>query len=112
IARPLPQPGPMQPAPVTIAMRSCRRPFICRPSGQLTCRSETIEALRIIDQKRLPHGFAWRDLTDDIDQGPVVGDWPLMVGVRPVGTPDAAVAEFRHQPAREWHGVGVGRSLS
>src|SRR6185312_11356205 len=76
------------------------------------CRSETIEALRIIDQKRLPHGFAWRDLTDDIDQGPVVGDWPLMVGVRPVGTPDAAVAEFRHQPAREWHGVGVGRSLS
>src|SRR5215475_13591016 len=28
VARPLPQPGPTQPAPVTIAIRSCRRPLM------------------------------------------------------------------------------------
>ena len=54
VARPLPQPGPTQPAPVTIAMRSCRRPtHACCPLGQFTRRSEPIEALRIVDQQRL-----------------------------------------------------------
>src|SRR6185295_14189841 len=111
MARPLPQPGPMQPAPVTIAIRFCRRPLICRPLRQLTRRRETIEALRIVDQHCLARGFAGRDLAETIDQNPVIGRRSLMIGVRPVGAPDAAVAELGHQPARKRHGIRVGRSL-
>src|SRR4249920_1006301 len=111
MARPLPQPGPMQPAPVTIVMRSRKRPPMLCPSGQFTRRSETIEALRIVGQHRLACGLAGRDLAENIDQNPVIGRRSLMIGMRPVGAPDAAVAEFGHQSARKWRGIGVGRSL-
>ena len=51
-----------------------------------------------------------RDLGEDIDQNAVIGNWSLMVGVRPVGAPDAAIAKFRHQFSGERHGIGVRRA--
>src|SRR5438045_8044214 len=70
VARPLPQPGPMQPAPVTIATLSLSR--------------KAIEAPRIVDQQAPARGFGRRDLADEIDQIAVIGHHGE-IGMRPVG---------------------------
>ena len=78
----------------------------CLCSRQMARRREAVKPLRIVDQQRLPRGFVRRDLGEDIDQHAVVGNRRRMVGMRPIGAPDAAVAELRHQLARERHRIG------
>src|SRR2546423_13948 len=59
VARPLPHPGPIEPAPVTIATRSL---------SLIGMRSlESIKTLRVVDEKLAPLRFARRDLGDEID---------------------------------------------
>src|SRR5438105_4565373 len=90
VARPLPQPGPIEPAPVMSATLSLSR--------------EPIEALRVVDQHRLPLLLRRRNLGEKIDEIAVVGHF-LEIGMRPVGAPDRAVAEIGDQLAREWHRI-------
>src|SRR6267143_6677569 len=59
VARPLPQPGPTEPAPVPIATLSLSR--------------EPIETLRIVDQQALALRPGRRVLGDEIDQVAIVG---------------------------------------
>src|SRR3954453_19349635 len=73
VARPLPQPGPMQPAPVTIATLSLSR--------------KGIEAPRIVDQQALARRFARRDLGDQIYQIAVIGNHGE-IGMRPIRAPE------------------------
>src|SRR5947207_5264720 len=96
VARPLPQPGPIEPAPVMSATLSLRR--------------EPIEALRVVDQHRLALLFGRRDFSEQVDEIAVVGHF-AQVGMRPVGAPDGAVAEIGDQLARERHRVLPRRML-
>src|SRR5258706_3622322 len=96
MARPLPQPGPTEPAPVTIAT--------------LPLSLEPIEASRVVDEQCLPLRFARRDLGEQVDQHAVVGNF-LQVRVRPVGPPERAIAELGDELARERDGVLPRRGL-
>src|SRR5207253_3592837 len=87
VARPLPQPGPIEPAPLMSAALSLSR--------------EPIEALRVVDQHRLPLLLRRRNLGEKIDEIAVVGHF-LEIGMRPVGAPDRAVAKIGDQLSREW----------
>src|SRR5262249_27494645 len=110
VARPLPQPGPTQPAPVTIAIRSCRRPLMMWLQSD-GVPAETVETLRIIYQQGLSPSLSWRDLGQEINQNTIVGNRPLMIRMRPIGAPDAAVAKFSNQLARELGRISIRRAL-
>src|SRR5436190_10069152 len=73
VERPFPQPGPTEPAPVTIATLSLSR--------------EPIEALRIVDEEGAALGFGRCHVGDEIDEIAVVGHY-LQVRMGPVGAPD------------------------
>src|SRR5688572_25375924 len=73
VARPLPQPGPTEPAPATMATRFCNL-FMKVKSG------------RVIHQQGAPLLLRRRDPGEVVDHHAVVGDL-LQVRVRPVGAP-------------------------
>src|SRR5439155_14205144 len=75
VARPLPQPGPTEPAPVTIAILSLSR--------------EPIEPLRIGDQQALALNFTGCVFADQIGEIAVVRHH-RKVRMRPVGAPERA----------------------
>src|SRR5262245_64183486 len=104
VARPLPQPGPTEPAPVTIATLPSSRRII---AGSFP---ETVEAERVVDQQRLALFFGRRDLGEQVHQHAVVGDRGE-VGVRPVAAPEAALAELGDQRPREGARVAPRRGL-
>src|SRR5262245_41803024 len=60
VARPLPQPGPTEPAPLT--------------SATLPLSLEPIEALRVVDQQRLLLRLGVREARDQVDEDAVVRD--------------------------------------
>src|SRR5882724_12477538 len=95
-ARPFPQPGPTEPAPVTIAT--------------LSLSLEPIEALRVVDEERPTLGLARRHVGDEVDEIAVVRDL-LQVRVRPVGAPHRAVAGFLDQLAGKRRGIFPRRAL-
>ena len=64
VARPLPQPGPTLPAPVMMAMRSCRRPGM-----SCSFLFEAVEAARIVDQHGLQGRAAARSRPRDRPAG-------------------------------------------
>src|SRR5205823_1361367 len=97
VARPLPQPGPTEPAPLTIAILSLSR--------------EPIEALRIVDQQPPALGFGGSVFADQVDEIAVVGHHGE-IRMRPVGTPERAIAEFRDQLAAERNCVAPRRALA
>src|SRR6476469_6242967 len=82
VARPLPQPGPIEPAPVTIATLSLSR--------------KAIEAPRIVDQQARALGLAPRHAGDEIGEIAVVRHFGE-IGMRPVASPEHAIAELRDQ---------------
>src|SRR5260221_971493 len=90
VARPLPQPGPTEPAPVTMATLSLSR--------------KPIEALRVVDEKGTALGFGRRHVGDEVDEIAVVRHF-LEVRMRPVGAPDGTLAGFLHELARERCGI-------
>src|SRR3954451_5486081 len=79
VARPLPQPGPTEPAPATIATLSLSR--------------EPIETLRVVDEQCAALRVARRHVGDEVDEVAVVGAF-LQVRMRPVGAPHGAVTGF------------------
>src|SRR6476659_9704837 len=74
-------------------------------------RGEAVKTFWIVDEQCLPRSFVWRNLGEDIDQHTVIGNWPLMVRMRPIRAPEAAVAGLRNQLAREGHRIRVGWAL-
>src|SRR6185503_6460440 len=90
VARPLPQPGPTEPAPVTIAT--------------LPCSLEPIQARRVVHQQCLLLRGRGGAFLDQVDEVAVVGH-EREVRVRPVGAPQRPIAALRHQLARERRGV-------
>src|SRR4029077_19853008 len=74
-------------------------------------RGEAVKTFWIVDEHRLPHSFVRRDLGEDIDQHAVIGNWSLMVRMRPIRAPDAAVAGLRDQLASRRHPIRVGGAL-
>src|SRR5258706_4645634 len=96
MARPLPQPGPTEPAPVTMAI--------------LPLSLEPIEPRRVVDEKRLALLLRGRDLGQVIDHHAVVRNL-LQVGVRPVSAPDRLLGKLCHQLARERDRVLPRRGL-
>src|SRR6478609_5014002 len=74
-------------------------------------RGEAVKTFWIVDEQCLPRSFVWRNLGEDIDQHTVIGNWPLMVRMRPIRAPEAAVAGLRNQLARERHRIRVGWAL-
>src|SRR5262245_4900360 len=105
VARPLPQPGPTEPAPVTIATLPSRRRVT-------TCSfPKTVEAERVVDEQRLALFLGRRDLREQVDEHAVVRDRGE-VGVRPVAAPEAAVAEFRDERPREGPRIRPRRGFS
>src|SRR2546429_6116260 len=97
VARPLPQPGPTDPAPVTMATLSLSR--------------EPIEPLRMVDEQPLALRLGGAVVADQIDEIAVVrheGE----IRMRPVGAPQRAIAELRDQLPREGHRVAPGRALA
>src|SRR6185503_1393634 len=97
MARPLPQPGPTEPAPVTIAT--------------LPLSLEPIKAGRVVDEERLALLLGRCDLGEVVDHHAVVGD-VLQVRVRPVGAPEGLLGEFLDQLACERKAVLPGRGLA
>src|SRR5438067_7514646 len=97
VARPLPQPGPTDPAPVTMATLSLSR--------------EPIKALWIVDEQPLALGLGGRVVTDQIGEIAVVGH-KGEIGMRPVGAPECAIAELGDELAPERHGVAPGRAVA
>src|ERR1043165_4563540 len=95
-ARPLPQPGPTEPAPVTIAT--------------LPLSLEAIEARRVVDQERLALLLRGRDLGEVVDHHAVVRNL-LQVRMRPVGAPDGLRRKLLDQLSREGNRVLPGRRL-
>src|SRR5437588_1240020 len=97
VARPLPQPGPTDPAPVTMATLSLSR--------------EPIEPLRIVDEQPLALGLGGRVFADQVGEIAVVrhkGE----IRMRPVGAPERAIAELGDGLAPERHGVAPGRAVA
>src|SRR3954469_13534478 len=97
VARPLPQPGPTEPAPLTSATLSLSR--------------KAIEAPRIVDQQPLALGLARRHVGDEVHEIAVVGHFGE-IGMRPVAAPEHAGAELGDEFARERGGVRPGRALA
>src|ERR1044071_6912094 len=86
MARPLPQPGPTEPAPVTIAT--------------LPLSLEPIEPSGVVDQQGLALLLAWRDLGEVVDHHAVVRDL-LQIRMRPVGAPERLLGKLLDERARE-----------
>src|SRR3954469_2302097 len=86
VARPLPQPGPTDPAPAM--------------SATLPLSLEPIQALRIVDEHRLAFRFAGRRFGERVNEIAVVGDF-VEVRMRPVGAPHGAIAELGDELALE-----------
>src|SRR3954471_24554526 len=82
VARPLPHPGPTEPAPATMATLSLSR--------------EPIEALGVVDEQCAALYLARRHVGDEVDEVAVVGDF-LQIRMRPVGAPHGAVTGFLDQ---------------
>src|SRR5262245_13176005 len=59
----------------------------------------------------MPRGVARRNFREDIDQNAIVWNRPWMIGMGPIGAPDAAVAKLSHQPLGEWDYVRIRRAL-
>src|SRR5882672_1343767 len=104
VARPLPQPGPTEPAPVTIATLFARRPVIAWSFP------EAVEAEGIVHQERRAFRLRRRNLGEQVHQHAVVRDRGE-VGVGPVAAPEAALAELGDERPREGARVGPGRGL-
>src|SRR3954469_20322864 len=97
VARPLPQPGPTEPAPLTSATLSLRR--------------KAIQALRIVDQQALALGLARRHVGDEIHEIAVV--WHFgEIRMRPVAAPESAIAELGDEFPCEGRCVWPGRALA
>jgi hypothetical protein len=95
-----------------MAILSARRFFIgIFFSSSLRQHRKSIEALRVLDEKRLPQPFGWRDLAEQLGQHAVVGHVSV-VGVRPVGAPQGSIAEPLDERTRVWNGVGIRRPLA
>src|SRR5262245_5674218 len=60
----------------------------------------------------MARGFGRGNLREDIDQNAVIWNRSLMVGVRPVGAPNAAITEFSHQLPRERHLIVISWTFS
>src|SRR3954465_15168781 len=97
VARPLPQPGPTEPAPAI--------------SATLPLSREPIEAPGIVDQHRLALLIGRRRFAERVGEIAVVGDFGE-IGVRPVGAPHGAIAELGHQLALEGARVLPGCALA
>src|SRR6185503_7656222 len=97
IARPLPQPGPTEPAPVTMAT--------------LPLSLEPIEPCRVVDQQRLALFLGGSDFGEVVHHDAVVGNL-FQVRMRPVGAPDRLRGELLDQLARERNGVLPRRRLA
>src|SRR5215831_14493473 len=55
----------------------------------------------------MARGFGRGNFHKDIDQNAVIWNRSLMVGVRPVGAPNAAITKFSYQLSRERHRIGI-----
>src|SRR5260221_10019540 len=86
VARPLPQPGPTEPAPVTMAT--------------LPLSLEPIEPCRVVDEQRLPLRLTRRDLGEVVGHHAVVGNL-FQVRVWPIGAPYRLLGKLFHQLASE-----------
>src|SRR5690348_7404697 len=104
VARPFPQPGPTDPAPVMIATFPSRRRFIGRSFPK------PVEVQRIVDQKGFALFLRRRNFGEQVDQHAVVG-YGREVRVRPVAAPEAAVSDFSDELAREGNRVFPGRGF-
>src|SRR3954468_22166586 len=97
VERPLPQPGPTEPAPAMIATLPLSR--------------EPIETPRIVDEHRLALGFGGCSLRERVDEIAVVRHF-VEVRMRPVGAPHGAIAELGDELALEGARVGPRGLLS
>src|SRR6218665_1777355 len=111
MARPLPQPGPTEPAPVTKAILPARRPLEGVEVWLIGSVFEAVEILRIEHQQLLAPRRIGRNARKRIDEGPVVRHMAV-VGVRPVRAPEAALGVALQQQARQGHALGISRGRS